>query len=393
MNKIRQRKIGVVTGSRAEYGYLLPLLRRLKNDQRINLRLYVCGMHLGKNYGDTIKEIIKDGFKITKKIDMRIKAKNSPRDIAASVAKGIGGFAGVFEIDKPDILVVFGDRIEPFAATAAATPLNIPIVHIGGGEVGLGDIDDNLRHAITKLAHIHIVSTQKSRERVLKLGEEKWRVFLAGALTLDTILQKKILSKKEIFKKYNITNNSLILVSYQPLTTEWERVGEQMKLLMSALFEMVPKIKDVGIVIIEPNNYPGRESIIKIIQNYQKKFNNIYVFQNIPHLDYVSLMASSLTFIGNSSSGIIEAPSLGIPFVSIGSRQAGREKGGNVIEAEYIKDAIKKAIKKSLFNKKFLRIVKKCRTPYGDGKAGARIANILSKIKINKELLQKKLTY
>jgi len=393
MKKVSKRKIVIVTGSRADYGYLKPLIEEVKKEKKLHLRLYVSGMHLSKSYGETIKEIIKDGFKVARKINMEIKSNNTPYDLANSIAVGIKRFANALRSDKPDIVVVFGDRIEPFAAAIAATALNIPIAHINGGDVALGDIDDNLRHAITKLSHLHFPSTRKSAERILKLGEEKWRVFEVGALTLDTIFQKKLLSKEQIFKKYHINNDSIILISYQPSTTEWSELGNQMSLILEAVEVVIKKRKGTGIVIIHPNNYPGRELILKVIKHYQQKLNSIFTFCNLPHHDYLSLMASSSVFIGNSSSGIIEAPSLGIPFISIGVRQQGREKAKNVIEVGYNKKAIINAINKALNDKKFLEIVRQCKTPYGKGKASKKIVSILKKIKLDKKLLQKKITY
>lgn len=393
MVKKIKRRIGVVTGSRAEYGYLKPLIAEIKEHSDLELRLYVSGMHLVREYGWTIGEIIRDGFKIARKIKMYTYNKNSPYDLAVSIGAGVKEFAAAFLNDRPDILVVFGDRVEPFAAAAAATALNIPIAHISGGEVAMGDIDDNLRHAITKLAHLHFPSTKKNKERILRLGEEKWRVFRVGALTLDAIFQKKLLSKKEIFKKCNITDQSVILIVYHPSTTEWQEAGDQMRLVVESAFGVAGETERMGIAVICPNNYPGRERIIKIIGGCQGKFERIYVFQNLPHFDYLSLMAGSCVFVGNSSSGIIEAPSLGVPFVSVGTRQKGREKGKNVIEVGYGKKEIAAAIKKALFDKKFLSLVKKRQSPYGDGKASQRILRILKSVKIDKKLLQKKLTY
>ena len=387
-----KRKIAVVTGTRAEYGYLKTLMKKIEEHTELELLLYVTGMHLLKEYGNTIQEIEKDGFRITKTIDMDVKVDNTTFDMAVSMGKGIIGLANVFKEDNPDIVVVFGDRIEPFAAAIAATSMNIPLAHIGGGEVGLGDIDDSLRHAITKLAHLHFTSTNQSKERVLKLGEEKWRVFKVGALSLDAILNEKLLSKNDLCRKYNLPDKPSILISYHPVTTEWQEAERQMKLVVESAVAVANE-EDMEVVIIYPNAYPGGFQIIRTIKNTIQKSKNIHVFENLPHLDYISLMAISSVFVGNSSSGIIEAPSLGIPYVCIGTRQKGRERAKNVIDVGYRKDEIISGIKRALFDKEFLDAVKKCESPYGDGKASERIVKVLGEIKIDKRLLQKKITY
>ncbi len=391
-NRDMKKRIAVVTGARAEYGYLKPLMKKIEDNTKLELSLYATGMHLLKEYGNTIQEIERDGFRIAKTIDMDVKVNNTNFDIVLSISKGISGFANAFKEGNPDILVVFGDRIEPFAATIAATSINVPVAHIGGGEVGLGDIDDCLRHAITKLAHLHFTSTNQSKERVLKLGEEDWRVFKVGALSLDTILNERLLSRKELCKKYKFSDKPLILVSYHPVTTEWQDAKKQMEIVMNSIIEIANKER-MEIVVIYPNAYPGGFQIVNTIKSFIYQNKNIYIFESLPHLDYISLMAVSSVFVGNSSSGIIEAPSLGTPYVCIGTRQQGRERAKNVIDVGYRKDEVISGIKRALFDKEFLDAVKKYESPYGEGKASERIVKVLSEIEINKRLLQKKITY
>jgi GDP/UDP-N,N'-diacetylbacillosamine 2-epimerase (hydrolysing) len=386
-----RRKIGVVTGSRAEYGYLKPLLKRINDTPNLDLLLYVTGAHLLKEYGESIKEIKKEKFKNLKIINMKMKKDNTHYDIAVSISEGIKNFAKTFQEERPEILVVFGDRIEAFSAAVAASAMNLIIAHIGGGEVGLGDIDDNLRHAITKLAHLHFVSTALSKKRVLNLGEEEWRVFHVGTLTLDIIFGEKLLSKKELSKLYFFSSEPIMLVCFHPLTTETEEAMNQFRELMGAV-EKVINEKNMQLVIIYPNPYPGSYQILEDIRRRRNK--RVFVFDNIPHLHFLSLMACSKVFVGNSSSGIIEAPSLGLPYVCVGKRQKGRECADNVIFVEdFEKEKIKKAIKKALLDKKFLQKVKKRETPYGDGRTSERIVKVLSTIKIDKRLLQKRITY
>ena len=387
-----KRKIAVITGARSEYGYLRPLMKEIDRHPDLELLLYITGMHLLKEYGNTIEEIRKDGFRITKVVNMDTKSINTDYDIATSIGKDVIGFANAFNEDRPNIVVVFGDRPEPFAATIAAVAMNIPTAHIAGGEVGLGDIDDSIRHAITKLAHLHFASSKKSKERVLKLGEEEWRVFQVGSLTLDTILNVKLLSMEDLCRKYDLSDKPSILVCYHPVTTEWQDAKRQVEVVMSAAIKVANE-EGMDIIVIYPNAYPGSNQIIGVIRNYIKKNKNICIFENLPHTDYLSLMAASSVFVGNSSSGITEAPSLGVPYVCVGTRQQGRERAKNVIDVGYDKDEIVAGIKKALFDKKFLDVVKKCESPYGDGKASERIVKVLSEINIDKRLLQKKITY
>lgn len=386
-----KKKIGVVTGARAEYGYLKPLMTEIAKHPELELLLYVTGLHLVKEYGDTVQEIIKDGFRITRIVDMDIKVENSEYDMAVSIGRGITGFADAFAEDRPEILAVFGDRIEALAATVAAVSMTIPVAHIGGGEVALGDIDNSIRHAITKFAHLHFTSTEQSKHRVLKLGEENWRVFQVGALSLDTILNAELMPREELCKKYDIPNKSVVLICYHPTTTEWREAEKQMRLVKEAVSAVAKE--DMEVVVIYPNAYPGGYQIVNVIREYADEHRNVHVFESIPHLDYLSLMGISSVFVGNSSSGIIEAPTLGVPHVCIGTRQQGRERAKNVVDVGYNKDEIKSGIKRALFDKEFLHVVKKCESPYGDGKASDRIVKVLSEVAIDKKLLEKKVTY
>lgn len=387
-----KRKVAIVTGSRAEYGHLKPLIRRVEGHPRMQLILYVSGMHLSRTYGKSVDEIRRDGFKIRKKIDIGIKSNNSTKDLALSVGRGVMGFARAFKTDGPDIVVVFGDRIEPFAAAVAATCMNIAVAHINGGDVGFADIDNNLRHAITKLAHLHFTSSCQSRDRVIMLGEDRKRVFNVGALSLDSILMAKRLSKADLCRKYDIPNRPFILVSYHSVTTESSCSGREMLVVMSAVVDSAQK-NNMEIVVIYPNANPGAFAIMKVIEEFASKHSNVHAFRNLPHLDYISLMAASSVLVGNSSSGIIEAPSIGIPFVCVGNRQKGRERARNVIDVPPKHGTLVRAIAKSISDENFRARVKERRSPYGDGHASRRIVEVLSSVELGKGLIQKKMAY
>ncbi len=385
----KTKKIVVVTGTRAEYGILKPLLEKIKDSSDFKLELIVTGMHLLKQCGLTIREIEKDGFKTNKKVVMYGENVKVGHYYGEALGRGIENFTRMFLKIKPDILIVLGDRLEPLAATLAAANLTIPMIHIHGGEkTDSGHIDESIRHAITRFAHIHLVSTSKGKERLLKMGEEPWRIFNVGALGLESVLNSPKIKRGALFKKFQLDlKQKLILCIFNPVFLEDGKMGKQMREILNALKQL--KIQSI---IIYPNNDTGAKDIIKEINKY-KNLPFIKIYLNLNHEDYVNLLKHSNVLIGNSSSGIIEAPSVKLPVVNIGSRNTGREHGGNVIFVDPQKNDIVKAIKKALYNKKFREKLKKCRNPYRNGRTVDKIVNILSKIKINKKLLVKRITY
>jgi GDP/UDP-N,N'-diacetylbacillosamine 2-epimerase (hydrolysing) len=379
------KTVGIVTGSRAEYGYLRPLIRAVQKSD-LKLRLYVTGMHLLKATGHTVDDVERDGFPIFAKILMGSKPKRTPYEVAESIGKGVENFAKSFKESSPDMLIVFGDRIESFAAAVAAASMNIPLAHIGGGDVGLGDIDDSLRHAITKLAHLHFTSTEKSKERVLKLGEEPWRVHCVGALSLDS-LNNDISPWKRLAEKYGLNGDKTMLVVFHPTTTEWEDAGKQVEAVLEAVLQVAGN--KYNVVLIQPNDYPGGDEIRKAALECRR----LFIFDSLPHEDFISLMKSSSVLVGNTSSGIIEAPSLGVPYVCVGTRQEGRERADNVIDVGYDPDEIKRGILKALTDGDFLKKVDRRQTPYWSGGASEKIVEILKNTNLDGELLKKKLSY
>jgi UDP-hydrolysing UDP-N-acetyl-D-glucosamine 2-epimerase len=386
---MKKRKITVVTGTRAEYGILKPLLEEIRKSNNLKLKLIVTGMHLLKRYGLTINEIKRDGFKVEKIVKMYFGNEKDSEYHGRALGKGIRNFTKVLSGIKPDILVVLGDRLEPLAATLAAATLKITIAHIHGGDkTDSGHIDECIRHTITRFAHIHFAPTKKCKERLIKMGEEGWRIHNVGALNLDTILRSPKIKKEILFKKLELNlNPKIILCIFNPVHLEAERMGEQMCEIIKALKEL-----KIQTVIIYPNNDAGSQDIIKEIKKV-KNLSFIKIFPSLFHTEYISLLKYADVLIGNSSSGIIEAPAMKLPVVNIGSRNVGREHAQNVIFVEANKNKIIKAIKKALYDKKFRKIIQRSKNPYGDGKTSNRIIKILSKIEIDKKLLQKKITY
>ena len=378
----------MVTGTRAEYGILQPVLRAIETQKGLSLLLVVTGMHLSHEFGYTISEIEKDGFKISARVEM-MPDSDTVQAMAESVGKGIIGMAETWRQLKPDIILVLGDRTEPLAAAISGAYMNIPVAHIHGGDSSKGGLDEYARHAITKFAHLHFPATEKSAERIIKMGEDEWRVHMVGSPALDVIMNEPLLSKAETIQKFGIDESKpLILLVQHPVTTEPDKAGEQMTETLEAVVEL-----GYPTVLLYPNADAGGRKMIEIIKDYGKRYSFIKVLKSLPRLEYLSLLKTASVLVGNSSSGIIDAPSFGLPAVNIGSRQEGRERGDNVIDIGCKREELRTAINKALTDKNFLKVVKKCHNPYGDGKASIRIAETLSRTENTPRLLQKKITY
>lgn len=383
------RKIAVVTGTRAEYGILKPLLEKIVESNDLELNLIVTGLHLLKKYGLTINEINKNGFEIDSIVEMYVDNEEDVAYYGKALAKGIADFTSLLSEIKLDILIVLGDRLEPLSATLAAATLRIPIAHIHGGDkTDSGHIDESIRHSITRFAHIHFTATKEHTNRLIKMGEDPWRIFEVGALSLDSIINQKFISKEDLAKKLGIKpDDGIIVCVFHPVHLEKELAGKQMH-------EILDAIRELGIqtVIIYPNNDAGSQDIIEEIEKC-RGLSFIRIFPNLSHPDYISLLKYVDVLIGNSSSGIIEAPSLKLPVVNIGSRNVGREHADNVIFVNVKKDEIIAAIKEASYDKEFEEKARRCKNPYGDGKASERIVKVLREIKTDKKLFQKKIIY
>ncbi|MGA2418374.1 MAG: UDP-N-acetylglucosamine 2-epimerase [Candidatus Staskawiczbacteria bacterium] len=382
---MKKKKILYITGTRADYGPIKETLLSIRDSPYLELEIVVTGMHLMSEFGKTINEIKKDGFKIDK-ADV-IYEKDSKESMVNFIGMLIQVLVKKIKKIKPDIILLVGDRAEMLAGAICGAYLAIPVVHIHGGDVSL-TVDEFIRHAITKLSCIHLAATKKSAERIIKMGEEKWRVHVVGAPGLVNVLETKLASLRNIAKKYKLDlSKPILLVIQHPVTTEINQAKIQMEETMLA-------VKDLGYqtIVVYPNADAGGRGMIKVIEKY-RKYSFIKIYKNIPRVDYLSLLKITDVMVGNSSSGIVEAPSFHLPVVNIGSRQTGRERAKNIIDVDYKKEQIKKAIEKALYNKKFKKIVQHCSSPYMKKNTGVKIADILSKIKINKKLLEKKITY
>lgn len=378
-----KRKICIVTGSRAEYGLMYWLMKEIQEDSDLELQIMATGMHLSPEFGLTYKVIEEDGFLINQKVEMLLSS-DTPVAIAKSMGLGIIGCADALERLNPDILVVLGDRYEILAACAAAMPARIPIAHLHGGEATEGLIDEAIRHAITKMAHIHFVATEPYRKRVIQMGEQPERVFCYGAPGLDNIRRLKLLERKEFERAIGFKlGDKNILITFHPITLDKDSARLQFEELLAAL----EKFKNTKFIFTKPNADTGGRIIIKMINDFvEGNSDKATAFDSMGQRKYLSALNHVDMVVGNSSSGLIEVPSFKIPTINIGDRQKGRIQAQTVISCDPRRGSIQDAIKKG-FSKEFRDSLKDTANPHGDGRTSSRIKNKLKQIKLDKDEL------
>ena len=367
-----KRKICVVTGSRADYGLLRFVMQGIKEDADLVLQVVATGMHMSPTFGLTYREIEADGFNIDAKVET-LSSSDTPVGIAESMGKGLSGCAAVFRRLQPDVILVLGDRFEIFAATAAALVGKIPVAHLHGGETTIGAFDEAFRHSITKMSHFHFVAAEEYRQRVIQLGEDPDNVFLVGGLGVDGVKNISLLSKDEIESSLGVKFQSKsLLVTFHPVTLEDETSEVQMKEVLSALSDL----SDTTLIFTMPNADPGGLVLIKMIQEFVSQNTNSFAFTSLGQLRYLSCMAQVDAVIGNSSSGLIEAPTFKKGSINIGDRQLGRLQASSIINCQPEKNSIGEAIRR-VYSSEFQRSLVKTINPYGEGGASARIVEIL----------------
>jgi GDP/UDP-N,N'-diacetylbacillosamine 2-epimerase (hydrolysing) len=377
------KKICVVTGSRADYGLLKNLLLLIKKEKSLRLQLVVTGSHLSKKYGNTFKEIIKDNIEIINKIDLKLYG-DSTLSIAKSMSLGFSKFVKVYEKNKPDIVILLGDRYEIFTACSAASLCGVPIGHIHGGEVTLSSIDEAFRHAISKMSHLHFTATQNYKKRVIQMGESPQNVFNVGGLGVDSIKKTPLYSKSVLEKKLNIKFlKKFILVTYHPETLKKNSSELNVKHLLKALNFM----KDTTVIFTMPNSDIESLIIYRLIKKIVSKKKNYYLFKSLGQKKYYSCCRYSDFMIGNSSSGLLEMPSFKKFSINIGDRQLGRVKAKSVINCKINTISIIKAIKYSLNPVNKLKL-KKVVNPYGKGGASKKIIDILKNKRFDNLILK-----
>lgn len=370
------RTICVVTGSRAEYGLLKPLLKKVADSNDCHLQLVVTGMHLSSEFGLTYREIEADGFPINHKIEMLLSS-DSCVGIGKSMGLAMIGFSEIWSCQsRPDLVVVLGDRFEVFCAVVAAMVHRIPIAHLHGGEVTEGVIDESIRHSITKMSHLHFTATKEYRRRVIQLGESPERVFAVGAIGIDNIVNLELLDRKEFAKSigFQLAERNL-LITYHPVTLEFATAAHQFGELLKAV-DALPK---THLIFTKPNADTDGRIIGEMIDAYvQAHSDKAIAFTSLGQLRYLSALRHVDGVIGNSSSGIIEAPSLKAGTVNIGDRQRGRLMASSVIQCEADLGAIDKALEK-LFSEEFRSNLLRVENPYGGGGVAEKIFEILRK--------------
>lgn len=394
---MKKRKIAIFTGNRAEYGLQYPVIKAVDEHPLLDYFLLVSGAHLDKNFGYTLKEIELDGFKIYREVKLTM-----DRDDLFGTTQAIGsGILSLMEsLDelKPDFLVVTADRFEGFAAVVAGTQMGIPTAHIEGGDITEGGaLDDSVRHAMTKLAHLHFTTNSQAAERITKMGEEPWRIHTVGFPVIDLIKEKKFAKPEELVEKFYIDDaKPLIIYTQHSIATEYEDAAHQVEPAINALEILAGQ--GVQIIATFPNNDAGSHFIIERLKRMDtSQSKNIQVHASLGRYNYHGLLnlcaAHRGVCVGNSSSGIKETPAFGCPTVNIGDRQKGRLRSTNVIDTDYDQEQIYQAIQKGLYDEEFREQCRRCENPYGIGKAGQKIAEVLAAVKIDLNLLQKKMTY
>ena len=363
----------MVTGSRAEYGLLYWLLREIQGDPRLQLQLAVTGSHLAPGFGLTLRQIEADGFNLDARVDMLV-ASDTPAGIGKSIGLGVIGFADAFATLKPDLIVILGDRFEILAAAQAAMVARIPIAHIHGGELTEGLIDEAIRHSLTKMSHLHFVSAERYRDRVIQLGEVPDRVWNVGALGLDAIRLLPRLDRETLSTAigFNLCQ-PYFLVTYHPLT-----LSNSGREAIDAIFAAIDDFPDYQILITGVNADTGNAVIREAIRDFSvSNPERVHVVESLGQYRYLSALAHAEVVVGNSSSALIEGPTLRVPTVNIGNRQRGRIRADTVLDAEENRLAISLAIRTAL-SPVFREGLKKVISPFGDGNAAQRIRQVLA---------------
>ena len=383
------KRIGIMTGTRAEYGLLKSLMQEINKDNDLELYLIVSGMHLSPEFGMTYKEIEEDGFQINAKVEMLLSS-DSPAGISKSIGLGVIGFADEFQRAELDMLILLGDRYEVLSAAICAMVMRIPIAHLHGGELTEGAIDEGIRHSITKMSYLHFTSTEQYRNRVIQLGENPERVFYVGALGVENIKKINLMTKEELERSihFEIDENTVI-VTYHPVTLENNTVEEQFLNLLEVL-DRNPKIR---MIFTKANADTNGRIVNELIDKYAaQNSERACAFMSLGQKRYLSALKYCRIVIGNSSSGIIEAPSFGKPIINIGDRQKGRICADSVINCGYTQQEIQQAMETAL-TEEFENKARNCRNPYEKENTAANIISVIKDYLLNDKINLKKRFY
>lgn len=380
----KKRKIAIITGSRAEYSYYQPIIREIEARSDLDYGIIATCMHPLETFGSTVEEVKKDGFKLHAVVRNNFDGYNR-----ITMVKSLGVLVmqlpELFEQMEANMILVAGDRGEQLAGAIVGAHMYLPIAHIQAGEVS-GNIDGTVRHAITRFAHIHLASNQDAYDRIIKMGEQPERTHIVGAPQVDDLVHGNITSAKEIYKKFSLKSSEpLLLFVFHPVTEEMKHMEKYTKQIMDAVSEL-----GYQTIIIANNSDAGSNLVSKTVQANKKPF--MHMYNNLPREDFAGLMSVASAIVGNSSCGILEAPTFKLPAVNIGNREAGRLQAENVIDTSYETEDVLKGIKKAV-SSDFKAGLKNCVNPYGDGNSAKRIVDILENTVIDDEFLIKKLIY
>lgn len=377
------RTVTVITGARSDYGIYRPILERIVAHPALRLEVIVTGMHLSPEHGLTVRQIEQDGYPIRDRIEC-LTAADTPNAVAQAMGLGLIGFAQAYSRQRPELLLALGDRFEMFAAVQAALPFKIPVAHLHGGESTEGAIDEAIRHSLTKMSHYHFASTQTYADRIVQMGESPERVFVTGAPSLDNLRSVPLLSRDELRERHGLLiEEPPLLVTYHPVTLEYEQTEAQIAAVLSAL-----EATGQPIIFTFPNADTSGRVIIQAIQQFAASHDNVQIAVNLGTQGYFSVMHHAAAMVGNSSSGIIEAASFRLPVVNIGNRQRGRVQAANVINCDCDQDAVLIAIQRAtspIFRASLTNLV----NPYGDGRASERIVSALATLPLGDGVLRK----
>lgn len=396
--KDKKRVIAIYTGNRAEYGLQNPIIKAVDRHPDLDYRLLVSGAHLQEDFGMTKTEIEKDGFEIFAEVKITMN-QDSLYSTAQAIGSGILNLSTILDELKPDFLVVYADRFEGFSAVITGTQMNIPTAHIEGGDLTEGGaLDDSVRHAMTKLSHLHFCTNAEAKGRIEKMGEESWRIHNVGFPAIDLLADENYATPNEIKDRLGINlEHPLVILTQHSVTTEFELAKAQVQPTLDAMAELAKE--GVQVIITYPNNDAGGQKIInEILQLIELAIPNLQIHNSLGRYLYHGVLnlcgrKGIGACLGNSSSGIKETPYFGTPTVNIGSRQQGRLRSTNVIDVDYDKAEIIAATKRCLFDKEFRESCFNCENPYGTGDAGKKIAEVLASIPIDQTLFRKKITY
>ena len=363
-------RIGVITSSRADFDILLPLLREFKKHREVELLLFVTGMHLMPEFGLTMKYIETEGFKIDHLVDLEM-ASTTREAVVDSIAAGLNQFARLYQQDRPDAILILGDRAELLGATIPAVILNVPIIHLSGGDITEGAYDDTVRHCLTKMASLHFPTTEVYRQRVIQMGENPSTVFNFGSLGIDRIVDQRLLSRDELGKELGVNlEANYFLVTYHPETKSTETLRD-FQTTLKVLSRFVDNYK---ILFTYPNSDPQGLEFIEEIKKFETQHKGqVKSFQNLGSLKYHSAAQHAIAVVGNSSSGVTEIPTLKIPSINIGDRQKGRLAAESVIHCRANESDIEAAIHRAL-SPDFRKSISTVKNPYGNGDAAAKIS-------------------